>query len=37
MFLEFINRLCKLTGYKVNTNKPIVFLYVTDETAEMKL
>ena len=32
--LELINKFTKVAGYKINTQKPVVFLYTRNELSE---
>ena len=34
--LELINEYSKVAGYKINTQKPLAFLYTNNEKAEKK-
>ena len=35
--LELIHEFCKLTGYKINAQKSLAFLYTNDEKSESKI
>jgi hypothetical protein len=35
--LQLINNIMKVTGYKINSNKSLAFLYTKDKQAEKKL
>ena len=35
--LQLISELSKVTGYKINTQKPLVFLYTNNENSERKI
>ena len=35
--LELINELCKVAGYKINSQKSLAFLYTNDEKSEREI
>ena len=35
--LELINELCKVAGYKINSQKSLAFLYTNDEKYEREI
>ena len=34
---QLINNVSKVAGYKINSNKPVVFLYTNDKQAEKEI
>ena len=36
-FLDLINEISKIAGYKINTHKSTAFLYASNETAEKEM
>ena len=35
--LELINEVSKVSGYKINTQKPLVFLYINNKKSEREI